>query len=144
MFDPVNGFRGAYWNDVPIAAGLNSCGFDLSNDGAAAEYFLGSPYAQGMLGGTFMASAKMDLAFRDFTYYDLFRAETAGAFSVRYGDQFGNSYFITLPNAVLLFDEGVNMTGPNKMLMSSVTVEASPDSVSGATIIVNKFPAAAG
>ncbi len=144
VFDPVNGFRGAFWNDQPIAAGLNSCGLDLSNEGAAAEYFLGSALAQGMLGGTFMASAKMDLAFRDFTYYDLFRAETAGAFSVRYGDQAGNSYFITLPNAVLLFDDGANMTGPNKMLMSSVTVEASPDAVSGATIIVNKFPATAG
>ena len=140
-FDPVSGFRGAFWNDQPLGAGLNSCGFDLSNEGAAGEYFLGSPLAQGMLGGTFLASAKMELAFRDFTYYDLFRAETSGVFSVRYGDQAGNSYFITLPNATLLFDDSVNNSGPNKMLMSNVTVEGAPDTASGATIIVNRFPA---
>ena len=144
VFDPVAGFRGAFWNDQPITAGLNSCSLDLSNDGAAGEYFLGSAFAQGMLGGTFMANAKMDMAFRDFTYYDLFRAETAGVFSVRFGDAVGNSYVFTLPNAVLLFDDGVNNSGPNKMLTAGVTVEGSPDTASGATFIMNCFPAAMG
>ena len=144
VFDPVAGFKGAFWNDLPITAGLNSCGLDLSNDGAAGEYFLGNATAQGMLGGTFMASAKMDMAFRDFTYYDLFRAETSGVFSVRFGDAAGNSYFFTLPNAVLLFDDGVNNSGPNKMLTAGVTVEGSPDPASGATFIMNCFPAAMG
>lgn len=144
VFDPVNGFKGAFWNDLPIAAGLNSCSIEMSNDGAAGEYFLGSPLAQGMLGGTFMANAKLDMAFRDFTYYDIFRAETAGVFSVRFGDGAGNSYIFTLPNAVLLFDDGVNMTGPNKMLTAGITVEGSPDPLSGATLIFNSFPAAMG
>lgn len=144
VFDPVAGFKGAFWNDLPITAGLNSCSLDLSNDGAAGEYFLGSAFAQGMLGGTFMASAKMDMAFRDFTYYDLFRAETNGVFSVRFGDAVGNSYVFTLPNAVLLFDDGVNNSGPNKMLTAGVTVEGSPDTASGATFIMNCFPAAMG
>lgn len=141
VFDPVAGFRGAFWNEAPLNAGLNSFSLEMTNDGAAAEFFMGSALAQGMLGGSFMASAKMEMAFRDFSWYDTFRAETSGVFSVRLADGAGNSYVFTIPNGVMLFDDGVNMSGPNRMLMANVTVEASPDAGTGCTLIVNSFPA---
>lgn len=142
--DPVGGFKGVYWNDQPIAVGVVSCGLDISNEGAASEFFLGGSLAQGMIGGTLLVNGKMELAFRDFTFYDQFRAETAGSLSIRFGDQAGNSFLFTMPSAVLLFDDGVQMTGPNKMLTATVTVEGNPDPVSGCTLIVNRFPSGAG
>lgn len=141
--DPVAGFKGVYFNDQPLGTGINSCGFDLTNTGAAGEYFLGSPLAQGMMGGTFMVAGKSEFAFRDFALYDNFRAETTGVFSVHYGDQAGNRYIFTTPQSLPLFDSGVANTGPNKMLTAPVTIEASPDTDSGATLIIDRIPAGA-
>lgn len=141
--DPVAGFKGVYFNDAPIGTGVNSCAVDLTNTGAAGEYFLGSPIAAGMLGGTFMAAAKLDIAFRDFVMYDAFRAETKGVFSAHFGDQAGNRYIFTIPQALPLFDSGIAMTGPNKMLTAPITIEAAPDTASGCTINIDRFPAGA-
>lgn len=137
--DPVAGFKGVFFNDAPLASGINSCGFDFTNDGAAAEFFLGSPIAQGMLQGTFMSAGKCSTAFRDFTLYDSFRSETLGVFTACYGDQLGNRYFVTQPSSTLLFNSGVPMSGPNKMLMADVDVEAGPDAASGCTVSIDRF-----
>lgn len=141
--DPVAGFKGVYFNDAPLGTGIDSAGIDLTNTGAAGEYFLGSPLAQGMLGGTFMAAAKASIAFRDFVLYDAFRSETKGVYSVHFGDQAGNRYVFTIPQALPLFDSGVAMTGPNKMLTAPITIEAAPDTPSGCTIIIDRIPAGA-
>ena len=141
--DPVAGFKGVFFNDAPLGTGINSCGIDLTNTGAAGEYFLGSPLAQGMMGGTFMAAAKTEFAFRDFTLYDNFRSEGTGVFSVHYGDQVGNRYIFTILQALPLFDSGVSNTGPNKMLTAPATIEASPDTASGCTINIDRIPAGA-
>lgn len=141
--DPVAGFKGVFWNDAALTAGVTSAGFDLTNDGAGAEYFLGSALAQGMMGGTFMANGKVTAAFRDFSLYDSFRSESTGTYAVQYADQTGNSYVFTMPNALLLFDNGVPVTGPNKMITADVTVEGSPSSDAACTISVDRFPASA-
>lgn len=142
-FDPVGGFKGIFFNDLPLGTGADSTGIDFTNTGAAGENFLGSPLAQGMLGGTFMASAKASIAFRDFTLYDSFRSENKGVFSQHFGDQAGNRYVVTIPQALPLFDSGVAMTGPNKMMTAPITVEAAPDTAAGCTVIVDRIPAGA-
>lgn len=142
-YDPIAGFKGVFWNDAPLATGINSAGFDLTNDGAAGEYFLGSALAQGMLGGTFMATGRAELAFRDFLLYDAFRAETQGVYSVHYGDQVGNRYVFTMPNSLIMFDSGIPMSGANKMLMATASVEGNPDTASGCTVSIDRFPASA-
>lgn len=141
--DPVAGFKGVFFNDAPLGTGIDSAGIDLTNTGAAGEYFLGSPLAQGMLGGTFMAAGKASIAFRDFVLYDSFRAENKGVYSAHFGDQAGNRYIFTIPQALPLFDSGVAMTGPNKMLTAPITIEAAPDTASGCTIIIDRIPAGA-
>ncbi len=115
--DPVAGFKGVYWNDQLLTTVVDQFSLDLMNDGAAGQYGLGSALAQGMTQGTFTGSGKFRGYFRDFAYYDLFRAETPGVFSVRTGDQAGNCYVASIPNATLLLDSGVNADGPNKALM---------------------------
>jgi hypothetical protein len=142
-FDPVSGFKGVYWNDILLTTAVDQFSLDLNNDGAGGQYGLGNPLAQGMLGGTFTASAKVRAYFSTFTYYDLFKAETPGILSIRTGDQAGNSYSFTAQNAVMLFDEGVNVDGPNKSLMSSISVELSPDTTSGCTLAIDRFPTTA-
>ncbi len=142
-YDPIAGFKGVFWNDAPLGTGVNSAGFDLMNEGAAGEYFLGSALAQGMLGGTFMANSRSEFAVRDFLLYDAFRAETQGVYSVHYGDQVGNRYVFTMPNSIIMFDSGVPVSGSNKMLMASVSVEGSPSSEAGCTISIDRFSALA-
>jgi hypothetical protein len=70
-----------------------------------------------MLAGTFTASGSFRIYFRDFTLYDNFRNETAGVLSIRTGDSNGNSYSFTMPNATLLMNSGVSISGPNTSLM---------------------------
>lgn len=141
--DPIAGFKGVFWNDAPLATGVNSAGFDLTNDGAAGEYFLGSALAQGMLGGTFMATGRCELSFKDFLLYDAFRAETQGVYAVRYGDAVGNNYILTMPNSLIMFDSGVPVSGSNRMLMATASVEGNPDTDAGCTISIDRFNAAA-
>lgn len=142
-FDPVGGFKGVYWNDTLLTTAVDQFSLDLNNEGAAGQYGLGNALAQGMLGGTFTASAKFRAYFSAFTYYDFFKAETPGILSIRSGDAAGNQYAFTAQNAVLLFDNGVNVSGPNQSLMADVSVELSPDTTSNATLAVDRIPSTA-
>jgi hypothetical protein len=119
-FDPVAGFKGIYWNDAPLSSAADQFMFDFSNDGAAAQYALGSALAQGMLGGTFTASGSFRIYIKDMTLYNQFRNETTGVLSVGAGDKLGNQYRITMPSAVLLLNNGINVDGPNRSLMGEV------------------------
>lgn len=137
--DPVAGFKGIFWNDVALTSGVDQFSLDLNNEGAAGEYALGSALAQGMIQGTFTGSAKFRAYFRDFTLYDLFRAETTGVLTIRMADRAGNQYAFTAPNTTLLIDNGVPVDGPNKAIMLDVTAELSADAVSGCTLSVDRF-----
>jgi hypothetical protein len=141
--DPVSGFKGIYWNDTLLSAAADQFSLDLNNSGAAGQYGLGSALAQGMLGGTFEASGSFRIYIKDMTLYTSFRNETPGVLSIRSGDQAGNQYAFTFPNSTLLLNNGVNTGGPNQSIMGDFSLEASPDTASGATICIDRIPSTA-
>jgi hypothetical protein len=142
-FDPVAGFKGIYWNDTLLTSSISRFNLALSNEGAAGQMALGNSLAQGMLGGTFLGAGGFSAFFRDFVLYDLFRAETQGILSIRTGDSAGNSYSFTACNAVLLFSNGVPVSGVNQSLMADVSVELNPSSNEVCTIAIDRFPSTA-
>lgn len=139
-YDPVGGFKGVYWNDTLLSSAVDQLTLTFDNAGAAGQMGLGSALAQGMLAGTFTASGSLRAYFKDYIMYDSFRAETPGVLSIRTGDQSGNSYSFTMPNTQLLMNNGVTITGPNTSIMAVFDIEASPDTVSGCTVSVDRFP----
>ncbi len=144
IIDPVAGLKAVLWNDSPIASAVDEISAEISNDGAAGEYALGSSLAQGMLQGTHMSSAKFRAYFKDFSLYDSFRAETPGIFAFRVADGLGNTYSFTAHNTTLLLDGSPDADGPNKALMQGFTAEFSPDpSTTGCTFSVDRFSSTA-
>lgn len=141
VHDPVAGFGGIQLDDTAIAAVAGSISLDLQNDGAAAQYGLGSASAQGVLPGTFTATGRLQTYFRDFTLYDRFKAETGGTLSFRTLDADGAAYQITVLNATIINPQIV-AGGPNQAIMAEFAVEANPSSL-GPTLQIDRFPAVA-
>jgi hypothetical protein len=137
-FDPVGGFLGIYVDDVLLSSACDQFTMTFENQGAAGQYGLGSALAQGMLGGTFLASGDFRIYIKSLDLYNDFRAETYRKVSIRTGDQDGNYYDITLPKAVLLLNNGINAEGPNRSLMGEFTLESSPDPITGCTAMITR------
>jgi hypothetical protein len=96
-----------------------------------------------MLGGTFLAAGSFRIYLKDFTLYTAFRNEVPGVLSIRSGDSAGNIYSFTMPNSLLLLNNGANVDGPNRSIMGEFSLEASPDTNSGCTVIVDRIPSTA-
>lgn len=138
VLDPVNGWGGATWNEAAFPAPVDQFSITMENTAAAAEFALGSASAQGVMSGTFMASATFRAYFKDFTQYDLFTAETSGRLAFAVKDSAGYTYVFTFLNAVLLGQ--VNSGGAGQAVYATFTVEASPSTVAGAgTLIVDRL-----
>jgi hypothetical protein len=140
--DPVGGFQGIYVDDVLLSAACQKFTLTFENTSAAGQYGLGSALAQGMLGGTFMASGDFTIFIKDLSLYDDFRAETYRKVSIRFGDLDGNYYDVTFPKAVLLLNNGVPIPGPNQAILGDFALESSPDATEGCTAIITRVPAA--
>lgn len=137
VHDPVGNFVGTWWNGVPIAAVVESFTVTGTNDGAAADYGLGSPLAAGMRGGTMLVSGKLKLYFKDFVYYDLFKAETAGALDIITSDAAGNTYVIGITNANLM-NPLIQAGGVNQPVMAEFDIEGNP-ATGGGTIRIDRL-----
>lgn len=136
--DPVGGFIGVYVDDVLLSAACQKFTLTFENTSAAGEYGLGSALAQGMLGGTFMASGQFTIFVKDLSLYDDFRAETIRKVSVRFGDLAGNKYDVTFPKAVLLLNNGLPIPGPNQAILGDFALESQPDSTTGCSAMITR------
>ena len=113
---------------------------DMQNEEAAADYGLGSAAAAGMRPGTFNANGTFRTFFKDFTYYDLFKAETAGRISFRTEDNTGAGYVIMLPSATLM-NPKIVAGGRGQPVMAEFQLEANPDSVTDCMVQICRYPA---
>lgn len=140
VLDPVGGWLQATWNEALFPAAVDQFSITMENTGATAEFGLGSVAAQGILSGTFMASASFRAYFKDFTQYDLFTQETSGRLAFAVKDSTGYAYVFTFLNAVLLGQ--INSGGAGQAVYASFTVEGSPSTTVGAgTLIIDRLAA---
>lgn len=138
VIDPVAGFVGIFWNEAAIGAGIDRFTLTLDNAGGASEFAMGSTAAQGILGGTFTASATFRAYFKDFTEYNLYAAETQGRLAFIVKDPAGASYAFTLLAAVLS-ESRIVAGGPGQPVYAEFTAEGGP-SGSG-TLVIDRMAA---
>jgi hypothetical protein len=136
--DSVAGFLGLEWNNAAQSAVIDGITLNITRDGAAAQYGIGSAAAQGILRGAVTVTGTVRIYFRDFTLYDDYKAETARVLSYRTVDDSGSGYQITLPYANLL-NPNITAGGPNQSVMAEFEVEANISPTLGYTIAVDKF-----
>jgi hypothetical protein len=139
VFDPINGFVGAFWNETALGATVDSFSISMANTGAAIEFGMGSSIGAGILAGTFEVTGSVKLYFKDFVIYSRFKAETAGSFEIIAKDSAGSAYVITAPNA-LLVNPQINAGGPGQPVWVTFALEGNPQSAGG-TIQIDKLPA---
>lgn len=138
VVDPIGGVRDVMIDDVAIPAICNSVALNITNEGAGADYGLGSASAQGMRMGTFGLSGSAEFYFRDFALYQRFKSETAGKFSYRTLDAAGNAYKFILPVSNLM-NPKINAGGPNQPVMARFDLEANPDA-NGTHLRIERTP----
>jgi hypothetical protein len=139
IHDPVGGFYGVLWNNALVAATVDSFTVTMTNTGAASQYGMGSASAAGMLPGTMEVTGTVRMYFKDFTYYDIFKAETLGSLSFITRDPAGQAYAITVASATLM-NPKIDAGGPGQSVMASFDVEGNPQS-GGGTIILDRLAA---
>jgi hypothetical protein len=109
-----------------------SLNLDVSNEGAAQQYAMGSTAAAGMLPGTFTANGRASIYFSDFTLYTRYVNETEGAFAFSLVDG-TKSYLFELLNSVVMNPRIVS-GGPGQSVMCEIDIEGRKDSVTGKTL----------
>lgn len=139
VMNTVGNFLGVSWNNVAIAATCDQFQLTCNNDGAAAQYGLGSASAAGVLSGTFTASGTLRMYFKDFTYYQNFKSETQGSLGIACRDATGQTYVFTLPNA-FLFNPNISAGGPGQSVMAEFQFEGNPQATGG-TLLIDKLVA---
>lgn len=138
VMDPVGGVRDVQMDGAAIQAVCNSITLNISNDGAAADFGLGSAAAQGMRMGNFLVGGSAEFYFRDFTLYDRFKSEAQGNFSFRTLDAAGNAYKFELPASALM-NPTTNAGGPGQPVMARFDLEGNPNAA-GVALQITRTP----
>lgn len=140
VHDSIGAFGGEFWNETAVTAALQSFNIQVSRDGAGAEYGMGLASAAGMRRGTFTATGDMTLFFRDFTQYDIFKAETTGRLAFITKDAAGQAYVLSFKNAALM-NPSIVAGGPGQTVTAKFTIEGNPQS-GGGTFQMDRLAAA--
>jgi len=140
VIDNVAGFQALQLDGDAIDAVADAITINISKEGAAAQYGLGSADAQGMLRGTLTVTGTLRTYFRNFDLYDKYKAESLHeiAFTVR--DLDDNAYTIILPSCNLMNPQ-ITAGGPGQSVMAEFALEAEPGA-DGYTIAIDRTPAA--
>ncbi|MFH5927079.1 phage tail tube protein [Roseomonas xinghualingensis] len=139
VMDPVTGVKDVMLDGSALATGCNSITLNITNDGAGADYALGSASAQGMRMGLLTVGGSAEFYFRDFTLYQRFKSETSGAFSWRTVDAAGNAYRFTIPDCILT-NPRITAGGVNQPVMCMVDLEGNPHPTNG-SVMIERIPA---
>ena len=135
VFEPTGNFLGVYWDNALVDATVESFAITVSREGQATQHGMGTPEAVGVTVGRFTASARLKLYFKNYVYYDLFRAETAGSLSIMARDSSYNTYVFTLVAANMM-NAKINAGGPNQPVFAEFEVEGNPQP-SGGTLQID-------
>jgi hypothetical protein len=127
FFDAVAAFGGVQIDDTAIGAVVNSVSLEVSRDGAGLDYGMGSAAAQGARWGQVQVGGSIDIFFKDFTQYALFKAETRARVAWRMADAAGNTYIVTLAGANIM-NPTITAGGPNQPVIARFTIEGGNDS----------------
>lgn len=130
VHDSVAGFGGLLFNEVPVAAGLQSFSLTVNRQNASQQYAMGSSSAAGITRGVLEASASITLYFKSFTEYARFKAETLGRYSLITKDNTGQTYVVTFRNAALM-NPNIVGGGPGQPVMATFTIEGNPQATGG-------------
>jgi len=126
FFDSVAAFGGVQIDDTALTAAVNSVALTVSREGAGMDYGMGSAAAQGARWGQVQVAGQIELYFKDFAQYALFKAETRSRVSWRKRDPQGNSYIFTLPGANLM-NPNIQVGGPNQAILARFDIEGGND-----------------
>lgn len=139
VMSTVSGFGGAFISEGAIVGVVDTISLTIENTGAANEFGMGSSASQGQVMGEITVTGSMRMFFQSLTYYNRFKAETAGTLEFIVKDAAGNAYVFTLLNAILSSGK-VQITGPNSPVYATFDIEGNPQSPSG-TIQLDRLPA---
>jgi hypothetical protein len=140
VMDTVAGFNGLFIDGTPIDAVADAITLNITKEGAAAQFGLGSAAAQGMLRGTFTLSGTLRTYFRTFDLYQAYKAETYKEVSFEVDDLDGVKYKLIVPAATLM-NPSITAGGPGGAVMAEFAIEGNPDPVTGKTLIIDRTPA---
>lgn len=144
VIDTVAGVQNIVVNDTAIAAVTQGIEVNITKNNARQQFGIGSASAQGMARGTLEVSGTMSTYFKDFTMYDLYKAETDQLVSFRALDNTGAGYVITLPAATLMNPQIV-AGGPNQDVLAEFELEGNPGTgiYNNVVIQIDRIPATA-
>lgn len=126
FFDSVAAFGGVQIDDTALTAVVNSVALEITREGAGMDYGMGTPAAQGARWGQVQAGGSIELYFRDFTEYAVFKSEARRRVAWRMRDAGGNHYIATLAGANLMNPQ-ITAGGPNLPVMARFTIEGGND-----------------
>lgn len=139
VFNTVGDITGLALGGTPVGAVVESLQLDINNEGAAAQYVIGSAAAQGVNPGVFTVGGRLRTFFKDFSLYDLFVSEAGGKLEFTLTDADGNSYLFEVLNATIMNPQVV-AGGPAQAVMAEYQIEGSPDS-NGNTLKITRADA---
>lgn len=140
VHDTVAGFNPVEVNGTAIDAVVEAITVNIAKEGAGAQYGLGSAASQGVTRGTLTVTGSVRVFFKNWTLYDLYKAETEVTLSFRTADLNGNAYQITLPAAVLM-NPTITAGGPNQPVIAEFQLEGNPHPTLGYTIAIDRIAA---
>lgn len=141
FFNAVAAFGGVQLNDVAIDAVVQSCNLNVTREGAAMDYGMGSASALGARWGQVSVGGTLSVLFRNENIYNLFKSEAQRLVSFTMRDPQDNAYAVSLP-ATALMNGSPQAGGPNQTVTSSFTLEGAQDLASHA-IQIDRLPATA-
>lgn len=125
--------------NTAMIPGMKQLAFTINNNNRALKK-LGSLGAFDLGVGEMDLSGTMDLYFQSNVIFAEFVAHTYKALSLQLSDSAGNIYMLTFPR-IQLSDANPPVEGKNVDVMQKVAFTALADSLSGAQMIINRFPA---
>ncbi len=128
IMNPI-AFGGIFFNEAPVGI-LDSFTLNAASDGAALEYGMGSPLAQGVLQGTLTITGTVKIYFKDYTLYANFQNEVQGRITILCKDGAGNSYAFQLLNG-FLNNAKIEATGLNTAVYVTFDLEGNPSQTTG-------------
>lgn len=140
VHDTVAAFGGVFINETALSAALNSISLNVNRTGADMQHGMGSAAGQGMTRGLIEVTGTLELYFRSFTEYDLFKAETNVRLAMITKDATGQAYVISLPAAALMNPQ-VQAGGASQPVLARFSIEGNPDA-SGTHIRFDRLAAA--
>ncbi len=139
--DAVASFGGCWLDDAPLTAALQNVTCEMTREGAAMDYAMGSAAAQGGRWGQLQATGRLELFFKDFDLWrNRYDTELQGRLAWATMDDSGNAYIVEQLGAVLT-NPTIQAGGPNQAVVAAYTVEGNPsqDAINR-TIAIHKLP----